>query len=175
MTPLQRFTRDRSGFVFDSEIAPIGSVRPGETFVVETMDSLCGIVKSGADVITDLAGVMERLGGANPVTGPIYVEGCRAGDCIAVDVVAIDPAPRTRTGWTAVIPGWGGLTQDMGYGIQDPLPPRTVMCPIEERGKLRERGIEMLPSTLQEALDAFDADPWWRTCSAPGLARSTWS
>lgn len=129
---VQRFARDLSGFVFDPGLAPIGSVRPGETFVVETRDSLCGYVKSRADLIDDLDALLARLGGANPVTGPLHVEGCRAGDCIAVSILDIAAAPRTGTGWTAVIPGWGGLAEDMERSIQDPLVPRTVICPIAD-------------------------------------------
>lgn len=128
MVAVQRFSRTATAMYFDRDIAPIGSVRSGETFEVETADSLCGLIKSEADVLHNFHDVIDRLGGANPVTGPIYIERARVGDCIAVRVEDIVAAPRSHRGWTAVVPGWGGLNHDMGYTLQDPLAPRTTVC-----------------------------------------------
>jgi amidase len=126
----KRFTSERTHFCFDRSLEPAGTVKPGEVFVVETADSLCGFVKSERDGFASFAEVVQRVGGANPVTGPIAVDGCRAGDLLAITVHDIAPAPRTGRGWTMLIPGWGGLQHD-GYSIQDPIPPRTVMAEVD--------------------------------------------
>ncbi len=104
---------------------------PGEAVLVETADSLCGVVKSEADRFESFDALIEELGGACPVTGPIYVDGASAGDCIAVNVTGIVSAPVTGTGWTAVIPGLGALTHDQGYTLQPPMEPRTTICKVE--------------------------------------------
>ena len=127
---MQRFSSDRTHFYFDRALEPAGTVRPGEAFVVETADSLCGLIKSERDGFASFTELLERVGGANPVTGPIAVEGCRAGDLLAITVHDIVPAPRSGRGWTMLIPGWGGLQHD-GYSIQDPIPPRTVMAEVD--------------------------------------------
>lgn len=126
----KRFTRDITHFFFDRTLEPIGTVAPGETFIVETADSLCGLIKSERDVFHSFAALLERVGGANPVTGPIAIDGCRAGDWVAVTILDIVPAPRTGRGWTMLIPGWGGLTHER-YSVQDSLPPRTVVGDVD--------------------------------------------
>src|ERR1043166_5730201 len=91
----QRFTRERTHFFFDRALEAAGTVAPGEPFTVETADSLCGLVKSERDVFQSFSDRLERVGGANPVTGPIAIDGCRAGDWLAVTIVDIAPAPRS--------------------------------------------------------------------------------
>jgi amidase len=129
---LQRFTRDKTQLFFDREIAPIGSVKSGEQFQVETADAVCGIIKSERDVFRSFDELLETAGGACPVTGPIFIEGARPGDCIAVNIARIDPAPVSQRGWTTIAPGWGALTHDMGYTLQEPLPPTTSMVEVRD-------------------------------------------
>jgi len=118
--------------VFDRDIDPVVTVDPGEPVLIETADSLCGLVKSEGDVFGHIDEVFERLGGANPVTGPIEVRGATTGMCVAMTVDRIVPAPETRQGWTAVIPGWGALVHDQGYTLQPPVTPATTICEISE-------------------------------------------
>ena len=143
----QRFTRERTHFFFDRALEAAGTVAPGEPFTVETADSLCGLVKSERDVFQSFSDLLERVGGANPVTGPIAIDGCRAGDWLAVTIVDIAPAPRSGRGWTMLIPGWGGLTHET-YSVQDSLPPRTVIADVDrERVALELDGRRLeLPS-----------------------------
>jgi amidase len=129
--PMKRFPRATTHMFFDRDIEPAGSVRPGEPFVVETADAVCGLIKTDRDVVGSLDELLDRLGGANPVTGPIHVEGARPGDCIAVTIEEIVAAPTSGTGWTTIIPGWGGLTHDRGYTILDSLAPRSTICRID--------------------------------------------
>lgn len=132
MTVAQTFPRTATHMFFDPDMEPIGSVRPGETFLVETADALCSLIKSERDVFNNFQEVFDRLGGGCPVTGPLYIEGARPHDCIAVTIEEIVPAPRTNTGWTTLIPGWGALNHDMGYSLQDSLPPRTTLCHLHD-------------------------------------------
>jgi acetamidase/formamidase len=129
-TAPRRVTRDRTQLFFDRELPPVVTVAPGERIVVETADSLCGLVRSERDVFAHIDEVFERLGGACPVTGPIEVSGAMAGQCVAVSIEAIDPAPVSRSGWTAVIPGWGSLVHDQGYTLQPPVEPVTTICEV---------------------------------------------
>lgn len=127
---MQRIERSATQMYFDRDIKPVATVAPGERFVVETADSLCGVVKSEADRFDSFEELIDRLGGACPVTGPIHVEGASAGRCIAVNVEDIAPAPLSGSGWTAVIPGLGALTHDQGYTLQPPVEPRTSICTV---------------------------------------------
>jgi acetamidase/formamidase len=67
---------------------------------------------------------MERIGGANPVTGPVRIRGVTAGDCIEVEVLHIEGAPITGFGYMNTTPT-----------LHPEFLPETVIC--------RRRGAEV--------------------------------
>lgn len=121
--------RDQIHLFFDPEETPRLRVKPGDRIVVETEDAHMGSIRSASDVYGSLPEVFAKLGGANPVTGPIYVEGVEPGDCISVTIENIVPGPVQGQGYTVLTPGLGGLVSD--YSLQPPLAPRTVICKID--------------------------------------------
>ena len=125
-----RLRRDQIHLYFDRDQEPAVHVRPGARLVVETEDAQMGSIRSEQDVYQSLAEVFEKLGGANPVTGPIYVEGVEPGDCVALTFEGIVPGAVQGQGYTVLTPGLGGLVSS--YTLQAALPPRTVICPIRE-------------------------------------------
>jgi amidase len=127
---LARLTRDQIHLYFDREEEPAIRVPSGTRLVVETEDAHMGSIRSEADVYQSLAEVFDKLGGANPVTGPIFIEGVEPGDCVALTFEEIVPGAVQGQGYTVLTPGLGGLVSN--YTLQPPLPPRTVICPIRE-------------------------------------------
>jgi acetamidase/formamidase len=93
----------------DPNIEPIIKVVPGEIFKVETNDNFGNeIVNRGAGSFNSkeiplLNNVPFK---ANPLGGPIYVEGAEWGDVIAVKIHDIIPSP---LGWTGTMEGNGVL------------------------------------------------------------------
>jgi amidase len=93
MTAVQRLTRDRISFFFDGASEPAATISSGDTIIVETEDAHCGSI-TGPDVVyATLADVVERIGGANPVTGPIAVDGVAPGDLVAIEILEVVGAP----------------------------------------------------------------------------------
>jgi amidase len=127
---IARLTRDQIHLYFDANQEPAIRVPPGARIVVETEDAHMGSIRSEDDVYQSLAEVFEKLGGANPVTGPIYVEGVEPGDCVALTFEDIVPGAVQGQGYTVLTPGLGGLVSN--YTLQPPLEPRTVICPIRD-------------------------------------------
>jgi amidase len=127
---LTRLERDQIHLFFDPHEAPRLRVPAGSRVIVETEDAHMGSIRTEADGFTSLAQVFEKLGGANPVTGPIYVEGVEPGDCVAVTIEDVVPGPVQGQGYTVLTPGLGGLVSD--YSLQAALEPRTVICKIED-------------------------------------------
>jgi acetamidase/formamidase len=127
---LQRLGRDQIHLYFDASEEPRIRIRSGDRLVVETEDAHMGSIRSEQDVYQSLAEVFEKLGGANPVTGPIYVENVEPGDCVALTFEEITPGAVQGQGYTVLTPGLGGLVSN--YTLQPPLPPRTVICPIRD-------------------------------------------
>lgn len=137
-TELPRLARDQIHLFFDPHEEPRIRVAPGARLVVETEDAHMGSIRTADDVYQTLAEVFEKLGGANPVTGPIYVDGVEPGDCVALTFEDIVPGPVQGQGYTVLTPGLGGLVSN--YTLQPSLPPRTVICPIRD-------GVVQFPST----------------------------
>jgi amidase len=125
-----RLLRDQCHLFFDPNEPPQITVPPGTRLVVETEDAHMGSIRTEQDVYPTLASVFERLGGANPVTGPIYVEGVKAGDCVTVTIEDIVPGATQGQGYTVLSQGLGGLVSS--YTLQDGLEPTTVICPIRD-------------------------------------------
>jgi len=88
-----RLLRDQCHLFFDPNEPPRIRVGSGTGLVVETEDAHMGSIRTEQDIYPTLANVFERLGGANPVTGPIYVEGVKPGDCVSVTILDIVPGP----------------------------------------------------------------------------------
>jgi len=118
---MQRIRRGKvQKYAFDFRDKPCLKVRPGETFQVETDDALSGLIADDSDrpQVHSMTGPhMARLMASwpplfNPVVGPIYVEGCDAGDVLAVHIDWIDP---WRYGFSGILPGIGPLTDQIRF------------------------------------------------------------
>lgn len=72
--------------------------------VVETQDAHSGTITGSDIVYVSYEDVMERIGGANPVTGPIAVDGVSAGDLLEIEVLEIEGAPVTGFGYMNTTP-----------------------------------------------------------------------
>ncbi len=106
---MQRIPRDLARkYAFDWEDRPLLRVRPGETFEVETWDAGTGYFKTPADkAIPALRPGFDRSPPqANPIGGPVFVEGAERGDTL---VVAIEEILVGDYSWIAIGPKRGPL------------------------------------------------------------------
>ena len=90
--------------MFDAAIEPAITVAPGESIVIETQDAHSGTITGPEIVYSTLDDVMSRIGGANPVTGPIAIEGVQAGDCVEVHIEHVEGAPVSGFGYMNTTP-----------------------------------------------------------------------
>ncbi|HEV7127602.1 MAG TPA: acetamidase/formamidase family protein [Ktedonobacterales bacterium] len=98
--------RDQWHLAWDHRIAPIATIQSGETVEFDLLDASCGQIGPEATVATVRALDFARV---DQVNGPIFVEGARPGDTLAVEF--LDPRP-ANWGWTAIIPGFGLLADE---------------------------------------------------------------
>jgi formamidase len=84
-------------------IKPAAHVNPGQLFVLETRDALDSDLTFDSTA-QDVAAVNLNL--VHPLTGPVYIEGAKRGDALAVTVVDIAP---DDFGYTTIVPGFGFL------------------------------------------------------------------
>jgi amidase len=85
---MKRIPREKARvYVFDRALPPILRVAPGEKFVVETEDSNSGYLRQEGQSPLNRPFIDETWPpSANPVGGPIYVEGVRKGDLLAIKI-----------------------------------------------------------------------------------------
>ena len=91
---------------FSSEIPPVLTVPSGavvEVFTKEATDGQLDVNSTAEDLAT------LSFDPIHPLTGPIFVEGARPGDVLAVTLHEIEVGD---WGWTGVFPGFGFLPED---------------------------------------------------------------
>lgn len=106
---MQRIVREQARkYAFDWRDQPLLRVQPGETFEVETWDASTGYFKSAADkaVPAKRPGFDRHPPLANPIAGPVFLEGAERGDAIAICIESIEVAEMS---WIAVGPRRGPL------------------------------------------------------------------
>jgi acetamidase/formamidase len=106
---MQRIVREQARkFAFDWRDEPLLRVRPGESFEVETWDASSGYFKTPQDLAVPgrRPGFDRSPPHANPIAGPVHVEGAERGDTLVVAVEAITVADYS---WIAVGPRRGPL------------------------------------------------------------------
>src|SRR5215470_12849527 len=106
---MQRIAREQARkYAFDWRDEPLLHVKPGETFEIETYDASTGYFKSAEDLaIPARRPGFDRLPPlANPIGGPVWVEGAERGDAL---VVAIEDILVDDYSWIAVGPRRGPL------------------------------------------------------------------
>lgn len=106
---MKRITRDLARkYAFDWEDEPLLRVAAGETFEIETWDASTGYFRTPEDkAIPSLRPGFDRDPPlANPIGGPVWLEGAEPGDLLKVSIEAITVADYS---WTAVGPNRGPL------------------------------------------------------------------
>lgn len=95
-------------YAFDWRDEPLLHVQPGETFELETWDASTGYFQKETDkAIPALRPGFDRTPPlANPIAGPIYVDGAKRGDTLVVQIESITPEPFS---WIAIGPKRGPL------------------------------------------------------------------
>lgn len=108
--------KDGYEYHFTHFTLPRMNVKLGESFICETEDAFSGhMYKEGALPTPEFVPEMERTPTElNPQTGPIYVEGVKAGDVIAVKIEKITPEKR---GFTCLIPDIGPLARNVDWPL----------------------------------------------------------
>lgn len=118
---MERISREHVIYEMSKENEPVLTVESGATVVFETQDCFSGEVQSENDTVSDI-----DFSTVNPATGPLYVEGAKAGDTLKVTLnrMEID-----NKGSVLTAPGLGMLAD----GIEKE---ETAMSEVTEEGTL---------------------------------------
>ncbi len=98
---MKTITTKNTVYSMSSRNLPIATVQPGEKFAVITKDCFSNTVKTSRDLFRP-----DKVPGANPATGPIFIQGAQRSDILAVRILKIEPA---RQGAMCIAPERGAL------------------------------------------------------------------
>jgi amidase len=106
---MQRIPRTQLLHTYERGRPPVARVSSGETILVETRTAF------GEAALVQGVEAIEDESGADPLTGPIHIEGAVAGDALAIDIERIelvgDPVIGPLRGCSAI--DWGPLPVDI--------------------------------------------------------------
>ena len=112
---MQRIDREQARkYAFDWRDEPLLRVQPNESFEIETYDASTGFFKTPEDkaIPGKRPGFDRYPPTANPIGGPVYLEGAERGDVLAItieDIVVDDYS------WVAIGPRRGPLGESTRY------------------------------------------------------------
>jgi acetamidase/formamidase len=104
--PIKTLHSHRHHLGWDHTYPPVLTIAPGEKLELELLDASGNRIQPTDNYAAVLSLAPEN---ANPLTGPIYVEGAEAGDTLVIDILDFG---LSGWGWTALIPGFGLLEAD---------------------------------------------------------------
>lgn len=98
--------RNHQHLSWDNSRPPALTVAPGDLVEFKDIDASSGqlTARSTVDDVVKL-----NLARVNPIAGPVYVDGAEPGDALKVSLIDFDAS---GWAWTAIIPGFGVLSQD---------------------------------------------------------------
>lgn len=91
----------------DATLRPALAVAAGERFALGTEDASHGLLRAGdlPPTLDSTPYARHAPARANPVGGPVHVEGVRAGGCVRVDIASIELA-ESGASWSRSPPSW---------------------------------------------------------------------
>ena len=96
-----RLTREQIVYSLDKGHPPVAEIASGARLVFETYDARTGTIQSDSDLLDH-----AHPDGANPATGPVWVQGAEPGDALCVEILDVELADQ---GFLAVKKGQGLL------------------------------------------------------------------
>jgi acetamidase/formamidase len=103
---IHEVARGRFHYAWDNALEPALEVGSGEVVQLHVRDASDEQIGPSATSEDVLRVDFER---ANPVSGPVFVNGARPGSVLAVEILELAPP---EWGWTAIIPGFGLLADE---------------------------------------------------------------
>jgi amidase len=85
-----RISRNQIFYGFAPDLKPAAHARQGERVIIETFDCFEGQVRKPQDMLSEL-----DWDHVNPASGPLYIEGVKAGDILRVDILGIEVADQS--------------------------------------------------------------------------------
>jgi acetamidase/formamidase len=104
---------ERLHFAWDNSLEPVLTIAQGDCVTFETWDASIHEIQRTWTAADAARRKPKPPGVGHALTGPVVVEGARAGQTLVVDILEVTPA---LWGWTGFRPGGGLLADDFPSG-----------------------------------------------------------
>jgi len=119
---------DRYSYVLSPYETPVAYVNPGDRVIIHTDDAFESRIRSKEDLPSVALASAKFL---NPQTGPIFINGAKPGDTLAVRIESIEPTRDFAV--SCFVPFFGGLTSTgLTRLLQEPLPEKVWLWRLQE-------------------------------------------
>ena len=121
---MQKILRDDAKkYAFDWRDEPLLRVVPGEAFEIETWDASTGFFKTPDDkaIPGNRPGFDRNPPMANPIAGPVFIDGAERGDVLVVNIEDIEVADYS---WIAIGPNRGPFGESTRWTELNDTPPQ---------------------------------------------------
>ena len=78
---------DTKKFFFDREAEPAVHVQSGDEVIFFTEDANVSLITEESHIWNEFSKLYAAGNGCNPVSGPVYVDGAKKGDYLAVEIL----------------------------------------------------------------------------------------
>ena len=147
---------------YDAQLTPAAYIDSGDTIICESEDANCSLIMDESDVWAQVSEIREAAGGgSDPVCGPVYVNGAKAGDFLAVEILKVEPGPWRNGGYTSIQGGCGWF-EFVKCNLQDPLVPTSRILKFDGEGHAKmnlEGGEEYLKVPLNPFVGCIGVAP----------------
>ena len=95
---------------YDPLLEPAAHIASGDTLICESEDANCSLITDESHVWHHFQDLREAAGGgSDPVCGPVYVDGAKAGDYLAIEILKVEPGIWRNGGYTSIQGGCGWM------------------------------------------------------------------
>lgn len=122
---MHRIKRDKIVYSLDKNHEPILKIKPGEIVIFETDDARTSTIQTESDLLDK-----PHPLGANPATGPVFVNGAEPGDSLLVEIQKVVLAEK---GFLAVKAGVGLLAHRADQFVTKIIPIRDGVAHFSEQ------------------------------------------
>jgi len=158
---MKQLSRDKKNihFYVDGRNEPRLRVAPGESFSLQTLRADNMFLHRDNPVFKDKEQVMQIL--ANPVTGPVYIEGAEPGDRLAVTIEDIRLGDCGHEGYYTYVPGQGLFADPF---LPEAFSPDTRFCDVSGKTFKLQIGSKEIETTTEPFIGTICVAMEGRVC-----------
>lgn len=164
---------DTKKLTYDPMEKPAACIDPGDILICESEDANCSLITEESHVWEQCQTLREAAGGgSDPVCGPVYVNGAKAGDFLSIDILKVEPGPWRNGGYTSIQGGCGWMEQAK-FNLQAPLQATTRICRFDGKGFADmnlEGGAEYIKIPLNPFVGCIGVAPKWDRVRSDSLS-----